>query len=61
MLAALKTMNRSKLRPIPVRRSIGGTPIREKKEVAIGGGAELLAAIAIRPDSSSDEDSESNA
>jgi hypothetical protein len=60
MISQLKGMNRGKLRPTGIRRSIGGTPIKETKEVALSGEAELLSAVKIRPESSSDDESSEN-
>jgi proline racemase len=58
MMAQLKAMSQVKLRHTGIRRSVGGTPVKEKpsEEQGATGEAALLAAIAGKANSSSDEE-----
>ncbi|KAH0793380.1 WH2 motif family protein [Histomonas meleagridis] len=57
-LSEIRNMDKSKLKSTGVRRSIGGTPIKEKKQYAMTGEAEIFASIVIRDSSSSYEESD---
>ena len=62
VLEQIKDFDRSKLRKLNMRRSIGGTPIKEQtEEVGLSGEAAVFAAVVIRDssDDSSSEESES--
>ena len=61
LMEAIKNGGRKKLRRISLRRSLGGTPIKEKKNYAPVTDAEIFAAsVVIRDESSSDEEENSD-
>ena len=58
MMQAIKNGGRKKLRRTSIRRSIGGTPIKENKKYAPVTDAEVFAASVIIRDSSSDDENQ---
>ena len=58
VMEQIKGFDRSKLRKVNMRRSLGGTPIKENtEEVGLSGEAAVFASIVIRDDSSDDDSS----